>query len=92
MSTAVRGLREKGTYDGKIRFFVVEVSSQQVRDEVARWKGLGSHGLVGTTAAKELKVMIPGHNFGLSEVVAKADALLAAARAPPSKSAPPAAN
>ena len=82
MSTAVRGLRDEGTYNGKIRFYVVEVDSEKARKQVASWKGLGNHGLVGTTAQKELKVVISGHEFGKSQIMAKADELLRAT-APP---------
>lgn len=82
MSAAVRGLEEDGTYSKKIRFYIVEVNSKKVRDEVARWPGLGNHGLVGTTAKGELKVKIPGHNFGKQQIIAKADELLRAT-APP---------
>lgn len=82
MSTAVRSLRDEGTYNGKIRFYVVEVTSDKVRQQIASWKGLGNHGLVGTTAQKELKVMIPGHEFGKAQVKAKADELLRATSPP----------
>lgn len=87
MQDAVRVLRDEGTYNGKIRFYVVTVDSKQVRDEVAAWKSLGTHGLVGTTAQRELKVFISGHDFGRSSIIEKADELLKAtaqARAGPS--------
>ena len=82
MSTAVRGLRDEGKYNGKIRFYIVDVGSKKIRDQIATWPGLGSHGLVGTTAARELKVMIPGHEFGAAAVRAKAEDLLKATSPP----------
>ena len=44
--------------------------------EVKRWPGLGSHGLIGTTHDGQLKVMIPGHQFGKIEIVDKVNELL----------------
>ena len=82
MSAAVRSLRDDGQYNGKVRFYVVEVDSQQVRDEIARWEGLGNHGLVGTTAQRKLLVKIPGHTFGKPQIVEKIDALLKATSPP----------
>ena len=82
MQDAVRVLRDEGTYNGKLRFYVVIVDSKRVRDEVAGWKGLGSHGLVGTTAQRELKVVISGHDFGRNAVIDKANELLAATAQP----------
>lgn len=71
-------MRDEGTYNGKVRFYVVEVDSAAVRQEVESWEGLGNHGLVGTTAQRELKVMLPGHEFSKSTIVKKVDELLAA--------------
>ena len=48
----------------------------QIEAEIAGWEGLGNHGLVGTSANKILKVKIPGHSFGMSQIVKKADELL----------------
>lgn len=87
MSTAVRSLRDSGKYNGKLRFYVVEVNSKQVRDEIAAWKVIGNHGLVGTTAKRELKVSIPGHEFGKNAILEKVEALLAAT-SPPTGSGP----
>jgi hypothetical protein len=84
---AVRALRDEGTYNGKLRFYVITVDSKQVRDEVAGWQGLGSHGLVGTTAQRELKVVISGHDFGRNSVIEKANELLAATA--PARAGPP---
>ena len=55
---------------------MVEIDSDKVEAEVARWQGLGSHGLVGTTHDGGLKVMIPGHNFGPVEIKQKVEELL----------------
>ncbi len=51
-----------------------------MRNEVASWKGLGNHGLIGTTATRELKVMVPGHEFTKSTVIKKVDELIAATK------------
>jgi hypothetical protein len=77
VSTAVRGLESEGTYSDKVRFVVTEVTSDEIRQEIAAWEGLGNHGLVGTSEG-ELKVMIPGHEFGRAQIIAKIDELLAA--------------
>lgn len=82
MQDAVRGLRDEGTYNGKIRFYVVTVDSKKVRDEIAGWTGLGNHGLVGTTAQRELKVVISGHDFGKNTLIEKANELLTATGQP----------
>lgn len=87
MSTAVRGLRNSEKYNGKVRFYVVEANSKQVRDEIAAWKVIGNHGLVGTTGKRELKVSIAGHEFGKNAIVEKVEALLAAT-SPPTGSGP----
>lgn len=73
-------MRDEGTYEGQVRFYIIEVDSEAVRKEVESWKGLGNHGLVGTTAQRELKVMLPGHDFSKSSVVKKVDELIAATR------------
>lgn len=77
VSTAVRGLESEGTYEDKVRFVVTEVTTNAIRDEIAAWEGLGNHGLVGTSDGA-LKVMLPGHEFGRSQIVAKIDEMLAA--------------
>lgn len=77
VSTAVRGLENEGTYNDKVRFVVTEVTSDEIRKEIEGWEGLGNHGLVGTSDGA-LKVMIPGHEFGRTQIVAKIDELLAA--------------
>ena len=56
--------------------YVVEVTTQEIRDQFASWKVPSDHGLVGTNAQHELKVSIPGHNFGREQVLQKADELL----------------
>jgi hypothetical protein len=69
-------LRDEGTYRGKVNFYVIEVDSDHVKAEVKRWPGLGSHGLIGTTPDGQLKVVIPGHQFGKVEIIEKIDELL----------------
>ncbi len=73
-------MRDEGTYNGKVRFYVVEVTSEAIRKEVESWEGLGNHGLVGTSASRELKVMLPGHEFGRSSIIKKVDELIAATK------------
>jgi len=77
VTTAVRGLDSERTYKSKLQFVVTEVTTDKIREEIKSWKGLGNHGLVGTFRG-DLKVMLPGHEFGRSEIVAKIDELLAA--------------
>ena len=69
-------MRDEGTYDGKVSFYVVTLDTPQAEAELKRWPGLGSHGLVGATYQGEMKVMIPGHQFSKADVVAKVDELL----------------
>lgn len=76
MSAAVRSLRESGRYNGKIRIYLVQVDSKQVRQEIAAWKVIGNHGLVGTTPQRALVTYIPGHDFGANAIVEKAEELL----------------
>lgn len=76
MSAAVRSLRESGKYNGKVRFYIVQVDSKKVRDEIAAWKVIGNHGLVGTSPKRELLVSIAGHDFGKNAVVEKVEELL----------------
>lgn len=76
MSAAVRSLRESGQYNGRIRIYLVQVDSKQVREEIAAWKVIGNHGLVGTTPNRELVVHIPGHDFGANALKEKAEELL----------------
>ena len=77
VSTAVRGLESEGIYKDKVRFVVTEVTNKRIQEEIAGWEGLGNHGLVGTSDG-DLKVMLPGHEFGRSQIVAKIDEMLAA--------------
>ena len=76
VSTAVRSLQNDPKYQSKILFRVTEVKTDAIVEEIKGWDGLGDHGLVGTNRG-EMKVMIPGHKFGLPEIIAKADELLA---------------
>lgn len=71
MSAAVRSLRDEGKYNGKLRFYVIDVDSAKVRQEIARWEGLGNHGLVGTTAKGAVLGMLPGHSFGKAQIEQK---------------------
>lgn len=77
VSTAVRGLESEGNYKDRVRFVVTEVTNAKIRKEIEAWEGLGNHGLVGTSDGT-LKVMLPGHEFGRSQIVAKIDEMLAA--------------
>jgi hypothetical protein len=73
VSAAVRELEP--SYQGRVRLEVVEVTTQAVKDEVARYD-VGSHGLVALDATGAVVGKIPGHAFGKDQIVAKADALL----------------
>jgi hypothetical protein len=76
IAATVRSLSEEPPYKGKINFYVIEVDSDAVEQEVKRWPDLGTHGIVGTTSDRQLKIMVPGHNFGEPLVRAKLDELL----------------
>ena len=79
VSTAVRSLQHDPKYQSKILFLVTEVKTDAIVEEIKGWEGLGDHGLVGTNRGV-MKVMIPGHKFGRTEIMAKADELLAQAQ------------
>ena len=61
-------------YEGKVKFEVINVSTQEHKDEIKGYD-IGNHGLVGLSSEGNLKVKIPGHEFGKDEITAKIDEL-----------------
>jgi len=63
------------SYEGKVKFEVIDVSTQEHKDAIKGYD-LGTHGLVGLSPDGNLKVKIPGHEFGKDEITAKVKELL----------------
>lgn len=76
IGAAVRELEPE--YSGKVRFRVIPIKGDAEREEVKSFD-IGTHGLVGLTPEGEVRVKIPGHEFGKPEIQEKTDELLSGA-------------